>query len=437
MTTTPRPDYSTTDAVYGFSPADDSPQRSGLPRWSAWSWAIALGALLAVGLPLIALRNVTQPSTYSPQKAEKAVPAQAQAAALGRLEPEGGVLDVGIPIGSIVEDLLVEEGDTVIEDQVLAYLNGYGERLANRDLIASQLAEARRQLQTSLAFDQAQVEAANVLLDSVGRPQISAVAAQEAILRQRTADYQQAKIELDRFTQLFQQGAISRQDYEQQESRANQLLEAINQAQATLTQLDDARANDIENAAAQLDVAQANLQRTQGQNQIDSIQQRLLLAEAQLEQVIIRAPKAGQVLRIFTHGGESAIENGMGGGTLLQMGDTDQMYVVAEVYEADASLVRPGQSATIVSRNQAFEGELTGTVEFIGQQIFKNNLLNDDPAAFDDARVVEVKIRLDDSAVVAAFTNLQVDVRIDVQAEEGSTQGTALQETLEDDDNGV
>ena len=162
-----------------------------------------------------------------------------------------------------------------------------------------------------------------------------------------------------------------------------------------------------------------------------------MLAEAQLEQVIIRAPKPGQVLRIFTHGGESAIENGMGGGTLLQMGNTDQMYAVAEVYEADASLVRPGQSATIVSRNQAFEGELTGTVEFIGQQIFKNNLLNDDPAAFDDARVVEVKIRLDDSAVVAAFTNLQVDVRIDVQVEEDSTQGTALQETPEDNGNGV
>ena len=49
-------------------------------------------------------------------------------------------------------------------------------------------------------------------------------------------------------------------------------------------------------------------------------------------------------------------------------------------------------------------------------QIFKNNVLDDDPAANADARVVEVKIRLQDSQLVEALTNLQVDVRIDVKS---------------------
>jgi len=44
---------------------------------------------------------------------------------------------------------------------------------------------------------------------------------------------------------------------------------------------------------------------------------------------------------------------------------------------------------------------LNGKVAEIGWQIFKNNVLDDDPAANADARVVEVKIRLDDSQRVA------------------------------------
>ncbi|HIK42598.1 MAG TPA: HlyD family secretion protein, partial [Thermoleptolyngbya sp. M55_K2018_002] len=42
-------------------------------------------------------------------------------------------------------------------------------------------------------------------------------------------------------------------------------------------------------------------------------------------------------------------------------------------------------------------------------------VLDDDPAANADARVVEVKVQLDDGRPVEALTNLQVDVRIDVR----------------------
>jgi len=98
------------------------------------------------------------------------------------------------------------------------------------------------------------------------------------------------------------------------------------------------------------------------------------------------------------------------------MGNTRQMNVVAEVYETDVSRVRLGQTATITSRNGAFDQALTGRVIRVGSQIFKNNVLDDDPAANADARVVEVRIRLDQSQVVRQLTNLQVDVRIDVEA---------------------
>jgi HlyD family secretion protein len=88
------------------------------------------------------------------------------------------------------------------------------------------------------------------------------------------------------------------------------------------------------------------------------------------------------------------------------------MYVVAEVYESDVGKVHPGQHAHITS--SSFSGELPGTVDEVGLQVGKKDVLNTDPVADIDSRVVEVKIRLDDSATqkVAGLTNAQVKVAI-------------------------
>ena len=68
------------------------------------------------------------------------------------------------------------------------------------------------------------------------------------------------------------------------------------------------------------------------------------------------------------------------------MGQTSQMYVVAEVYETDISRVILGQKATIIS--PSFQGKLTGVVDNIGLQILKRDVLDTDPTADVDARVV-------------------------------------------------
>jgi HlyD family secretion protein len=86
------------------------------------------------------------------------------------------------------------------------------------------------------------------------------------------------------------------------------------------------------------------------------------------------------------------------------------MYVVAEVDENYISKVKPGQRAKITGF--AFPGEITGTVDRVGLQVRKNQVLNTDPADKTDARIVEVKIRLDNSESVAGLTNLQVKVAI-------------------------
>jgi HlyD family secretion protein len=72
--------------------------------------------------------------------------------------------------------------------------------------------------------------------------------------------------------------------------------------------------------------------------------------------------------------------------------------------------VRVGQAAVITSR--ALPKPLNGKVARVGNMVFKNDVLNVDPAARADARVVEVWIDLDDAVLVERLTNLTVDVLI-------------------------
>jgi HlyD family secretion protein len=131
----------------------------------------------------------------------------------------------------------------------------------------------------------------------------------------------------------------------------------------------------------------------------------LAFARAELEASLVRAPIAGQVLAIHARAGERLGPEGF-----VELGRTGEMYAVAEVYETDASRVREGQRVTITS--PALPEPVTGQVEKVGLQVGKMDVLDTDPVAKIDARVVEVKIRLDDAPDFPFLTNLQVKVEI-------------------------
>jgi HlyD family secretion protein len=310
-----------------------------------------------------------------------------------------------------VQRLEVKQGDMVRPGTIIAYLESYEEQRAQRDLAASQLAEAKQRLAATTQFAKAQIDEAQTRIQQVQQPGSAELEGQRATVRQLQAELTLTQQDLARQQSLQQQGAISQQDLDQQVSTAQQAQERLKNAEARLSQLEAEQRANVQNAQAQLQAQQANLPLSQVQAQVQSSQQNLNLAEARLQRTIIRAPSAGRVLRVITRAGEAIDQQG-----ILDLGDTSQMFVVAEVYETDVPLVRVGQNATIISRNGAFKEPLTGRVSEIGWQIFKNNVLDDDPAAIADARVVEVRIQVDDSKAVEALTNLQVDVKIDVQS---------------------
>jgi HlyD family secretion protein len=84
----------------------------------------------------------------------------------------------------------------------------------------------------------------------------------------------------------------------------------------------------------------------------------------------------------------------VGNDGIVELGQTREMLAVAEIYESDVDKVRLGQTAKITS--DALTGELRGTVEHIGLQVQRQNIVNTDPSANIDGRIVEVKVRLVD-----------------------------------------
>ncbi|NJL40611.1 MAG: HlyD family efflux transporter periplasmic adaptor subunit [Leptolyngbyaceae cyanobacterium SM1_4_3] len=384
--------------------------------WQGRGLWLGIAALVLLGAGFLAVRMFQQSAQQAAIEEAAPAPRQVTVAALGRLEPEGEVIRVSGPQGDRISQLLVAEGGYVQQGEILAYLESYEERLAERNYAASQLAEAQTRLAAETQYGNAQVQEARTRLGQIDRPQSLEVEAQQATVRQLEAELDLAETDLERSQSLRAEGAISQQELDQQVTEVRRAQEELNNARSSLVRLETARSRDLENAQAQVQSTQAESTRSQAQIEVDSAARNLELANASLDRTIIRAPNDGEILQIITQTGEAIGEEG-----ILEMGNTRQMYVVAEVYETDVGLVELGQKATITSRNGAFDETLTGNVERIGTQIFKNDVLDDDPAANADARVVEVRIRLDQSEPVARLTNLQVDVRIDVDESDGNS----------------
>jgi HlyD family secretion protein len=251
--------------------------------------------------------------------------------------------------GALVTRLLVAAGDDVSAGQLLAVTDTVA--VMDAQVLA---AEAGYEL----AVQQARAERSR---------------AEETCVRSRVAER-----ESDRRAALLQKGVAGAEEAEM----------AAGQAQALAASC----------AAAQTVIAVAEAQ-------IIVAEKRVAVQKAERERSFVYAPVAGRILEITAGPGELAGAEGV-----LQMGEVDQMYAIAEVYETDIGRVHIGQKASVSS--DALPHSLTGTVEKIRFKVARQDQISTDPAARKDARIVEVEILLDDAAAAANLTHLQVDVLI-------------------------
>jgi HlyD family secretion protein len=326
-------------------------------------------------------------------------------AALGRLEPEGEVIDVGAPAGDRLGRLLVVEGQPVQTGEVLGYLETYAERRAEKEWIASQLHEARTRLEAETAHGEALIGEADLAIKQVEEVQLLDIQAQEAKVRVLEEELSNANRELNRIKALRGTGAASPQETDSKSTAVNRAKDELLSARAVRDRLKVARDINLLQARAQLLTARANLAKVKSTIPVASLAKNLVLAENRESLTVLRAPRPGRVLRLLTRPGEAT-----GSKPILRLGHTGQMMVVAEVYETDVRHIRLGQKAEVQS--SALATPLTGTVAHVGWLIYKNDVLHIDPTANTDARIVEVRIRLDQSEPAERLTNMQVNVRI-------------------------
>lgn len=378
-------------------------------------WAIAAAVALSLGLlaaGIIRVLNRPQAQT-SDSAATPTASTPAKISALGRIEPEGEITKVGGPSGERIKQLLVKEGQFVRQGQPLAILESYDERLADEEVAESELQDAVNRLVAVKQFRQAQIAEAETRKSQADLPKRQELAEQNATIARLKAELAQANADAVRYQKLRNQGAISLKELEDRKLDQRKAQESLRVAQEQLKRINQELQTDVDNASAQLKSAEAEKLQSQAEIAIQTARSKLNLAKTRVARTVIRAPRSGQVIKVITRSGE-ALEMAMGTDStergILELANTSQMFVVAEVYETDVGRVKKGQLAEITS--PAFTGKLQGTVERVGLKIGKNDVLSTDPAANTDTRVVEVRIRLKDSRPVAGLTNLQVEVAI-------------------------
>lgn len=184
-------------------------------------------------------------------------------------------------------------------------------------------------------------------------------------------------------------------DHRLRQAEADQHRELLEEAKVNL--------NRLENLARTQTISRSKLD--EARYRFSSLQAGLGVYEARLEMSYIRAPQRGQVLKIFTRPGEKVGPQGV-----LELGETDKMTVVAEVYETDVHRLAEGQRAVITT--PALSEPVEGKIVKVGFRVGKMDVLSSDPVADTDARVVETTILVEDPAPLKRLTNLQVDVEI-------------------------
>lgn len=368
--------------------------------------AIALAiAALGVSTWVVMSRSSSTPQTASTSATSTKEQTRA-ISALGRLEPQGEVVKVASPstLGSSrIIKLMVKEGDLVKQGQVIAILDSYDRSVATLRQVQGQAQESDRNLakvRAGAKNGEIVAQQGNVLAAA------SNIKSTEANTARIQAELEIAIRDYNRFLQVYKEGAISqtvldtyrlrvetlRGQFVQAQQQTQQAKFQLSQSEGILSSVSEVRPTDVQFAEAQLQTAILNIEK----------------AQVDLDLSQVRAPINGQVIKINTKVGEVVSQtNGV-----IDLGNTSQMYVVAEIYETDIGKIKVGQTATIVS--EAFQGEIAGKVDSLGLRIAKNDVLGTDPAAKTDVRIIEVKIKLDDSKKVSGLTNLQVRVKVEI-----------------------
>lgn len=368
---------------------------------------IVIGALEMHGIASALTPKLTG-STVDESTASKVVQ---KVTCLGRLEPFGQVITIGVPSSQRYErisKLLVEEDVPIAAGQPIAVMESEQRLRAAFAQAVSRVAVAQARLaQVKAGAKSGEILAQKARVEKSKEDLAGKLVEQQRIIERLQSEEKFAGNDYRRYQSLLDEGAVAfavvegkRTDWEAAVARLKEALagqrrlretmqQGVIEEVATLDKVAEVRDVDVSFAVAELAESRAAQER----------------ARADLEQATIRSSRAGTVMKILSRPGEVSAERG-----LIELGDTDKMVAVAEVYENDVRLIRDGELATV--RGASFQGELKGKVYLIGLKVNRQAVFSNEPGVNFDNRIVEIKILLDrrSSKKVRGLTNSQVQV---------------------------
>lgn len=302
-----------------------------------------------------------------------------QVVALAKLVPEGELRTVAPPFGAgdaRIATLRVEEGGKVAAGDILAVLDNEAQLKAA--LVAAQANIAQRT--AALEQTRAQVRASR-------EEATAALARAEATARNAQADF-------ERIEQLAKRGVSSDAALNKSRTVRDETAREIDRLKATLSRFDVAdveKQPDIAVAASNLGLAQSEFARTL----------------QDLDKAYVKAPIAGTVITILVRPGEKP-----GTAGVLRLGNLEQMMAEIEVFQTQIGFVALGDQVDITA--DSLPKPLAAKVVRIGLEVGRQTLVDPNPAANTDARVVKVHAALspESAAIAQRYTNLQTIARI-------------------------
>jgi len=108
----------------------------------------------------------------------------------------------------------------------------------------------------------------------------------------------------------------------------------------------------------------------------------------------LRSPIDGFILVINARVGERPQNEG-----ILDIGSSQKMEALIEVYESDIDRVFISQNVELSSENGGFQKNLKGKVIRISPQVKQRKVLSTDPTGDADSRIIEVLVKLDQDSI--------------------------------------
>ncbi|MGD1949150.1 MAG: HlyD family secretion protein [Leptolyngbyaceae cyanobacterium] len=348
-------------------------------------WVVGGAAIAVIGISAVAVRRY-RANDYD--VAALTVPVESAEVTV-RINASGEVeafqtVNLSPKNSGIVAELLVEQGDSVSQGQVVARMD--------IDDLNAQL----RQNQANLAEAEAQL---TDLLQGTKLPEVAQAESNLEAVRSQLVEAESrlslVEGDLDRDRDLYNQGAISARELDNSENAVESAQANVRQLQARVEEAQQ-RLVDLEDDPDPEDVAQAQARVERARGQISAIQTRI-------NNTIIRAPFSGVVTQKFATEGAfvtpttSASEAASATSSAI-VAVADGLEIVAEVPEADLSQIQVDQAVEIIST--AYPDKVfNGTVRLVAPEAIERQ----------NVTIFQVRIRLDDGLDLLR-SNMNVDV---------------------------